>query len=430
MRIIHQVLFLISFSILTFPCLAETTALNVRDFGAKGDGKADDTPAFQKAVQQAKVKQQPVLIPRGSYRLNKPIVLENVGVTGPEVGAWNADTDTLPILLPQHRDAPCITLRAGGSIKGLCIRYDWAKEPEAGPPAISVKGVGAYLSSLKIMYPWDGIMTDGVSNVGRLNIENVFMVSPRNIGVRVTGTWDIPTLRNIEVWNAGPVARPLAKGIGFDLGKNDLIRMSECFAFAMQTGFLLRDEIPGCKIKGGTWGIMNGCATDFCSIGIEVRGENTVSISGGTFWNHHTSLIVDGDKARVRMTGAELKSNGASVVEVRQADQAVISGCSLIRTLEGHSPPAVRLMKGRTTLTGCHLQSLGEGIVISDGVASAVLQGNTLETVGKAVINQSSVQPAVQIFGNSESRYLPPSPDKKEEKQEAQLRRTQTSVRR
>jgi hypothetical protein len=387
-------------------------SINVRALGAKGDGKADDTPAFEEAIRRAAAGQGAVFVPKGFYRLSKPLTLENIGMRGPDPGAWVADTDALPVLVPQQRDAPCIVMKAGASLKGICIRYDWEREPEAGPPAVLVTGIGAYLSQLKLMYPWDGIMADGENNIGRLNIADVFIVAPRNIGVRVTGTWDVPTVTNVEVWNLGPVPRALEKGIGFDLGKNDLIRMTDCFVFAMNIGFLLRDEIPGCKIRGGTWGVLTGCSTDYCSIGIEVRGENTVSVGGGTYWNHHQSLIVDGERARVRVAGAELKSNGAPAVEVRRADHTVISGCSLLRPMEKFQFPAVHLTGGRVTLTGCHLQSTTEGIVIERRIASALAQGNTIETAaGKAIINRAAPPAKVQVSGNLEIVFQPPPPD-------------------
>ena len=41
--------------------------VNVKDFGAVGDGVADDTAAFEKAANQKKA----VYVPSGSYRLTK-----------------------------------------------------------------------------------------------------------------------------------------------------------------------------------------------------------------------------------------------------------------------------------------------------------------------------------------------------------------------
>jgi len=366
-------------------CCAQ--AIDVRVLGALGDGKADDTAAFVKAAEQARAERRGVFVPRGLYRLARPVVLDGVALTGPEGAAWNADVDAQPVLVPTHRDGPAVELKSGGGLRGVTIRYEWPKEPETGPPAVLVSGVGAFVSNAKIMYPWDGIVTDGISNVGRLNVENVFIVSPRNVGVRVTGTWDVPALRNVEVWNAGPVERGLSKGVGFDLGKNDLIRLSDCFAFAMATGFLLRDEIPGAKIKGGTWGTMANCATDFCGVGILVRGEHTVSITGGTFWDHHEGLLVEGEKARVRLNGAEVRSNGAPAIRVQSADHVVVTGCSVLRQMEGHHPPTVELTGGRTVLQGNVIDGLGVGVRIGPGVKAAELSGNLIEAAAHAKID-------------------------------------------
>lgn len=64
---------------------AESTAdskaacLTVRDFGAVGDGKADDTGAFQRAVDSGRGD---ILIPCGTYRLNETIEVD-LDSTGP-----------------------------------------------------------------------------------------------------------------------------------------------------------------------------------------------------------------------------------------------------------------------------------------------------------------------------------------------------------
>jgi len=363
--------------------------LSVRDSGAKGDGKTDDTPAFVAALAKAKAAGTGVLVPKGTYRLTQPLVLENIVLRGPEGAAWPADIDALPTLLPDHRDGPCCRLLAGGAMRGLNIDYKWAKEPEKGPPAIRIEGIGVFLSNLRIRYPWDGILTDGEHNVGRLNIENVFMVSPRNVGVRVTGTWDVPRLSNVEVWNAGPVKRGLTKGIGFHLGKNDLIRLTDCFVFAMQTGFLLEDEIKGCKIKGATWGVMNGCATDYCGRSIVVRGDHTLSVSGGTFWTHGESLIVEQGKSRVRVTGSELKSNGAPCVVVRGGDHTIVTGCTLLRPMKEHPGWAVRLQASGTVFGSNTVQSTRDGIEITGKKTAAVVTGNLLQLPGQAVLDKT-----------------------------------------
>jgi hypothetical protein len=381
---------------------AQQDLVNVRDCGAKGDGKADDAQAFFDAVAQGKQAGKHVYVPRGVYRLSRTIELENIGITGPPVGAWSADVDALPQIVPAQATGPVFHMLAGGSLRGLDISYAPGL-PEERPPTVLVSGIGVNISNCRIRYPWDAILTDGVNNVGRLNIENVFIVSPLNVGVRVTGTWDVPTLRNIEVWNAGPVPRGLEKGIGFLLGKNDLIRVTDCFAFAMQRGFLIEDKIPGCKIEGGTWGLLTGCGTDFCGYGIEVRGEDTVSIAGGTFWDHAESLVVAGKGARVRVSAAELKSNGAPALSIQGGDQTVIQGCSILRPMEQFKAPAVSFTGGNLVLTGNHIEARGPGIQVGPGAAGGVISNNFITTGAfPAVVQTGAPSKLLRLEGNVE----------------------------
>lgn len=60
---------------LTFRTLSETGCLNVRDFGAKGDGLNDDTVAIQSAVNVCPAGGR-VLVPEGTY-LIRPLVLKS-----------------------------------------------------------------------------------------------------------------------------------------------------------------------------------------------------------------------------------------------------------------------------------------------------------------------------------------------------------------
>jgi len=92
-------------SLAAFAMFAEPTAsaqpqpadrpgvLNVRDFGAKGDGKSDDTQAFQKAIDTAHAMSgNIVFVPRGDYLIVGTLdVREHVvlkGVLGASAKCW------------------------------------------------------------------------------------------------------------------------------------------------------------------------------------------------------------------------------------------------------------------------------------------------------------------------------------------------------
>ncbi len=51
------------------------TVLNVRDFGAEGDGLTDDTTALEKAIASAVERQGLVFLPAGVYTVSRPLVL-------------------------------------------------------------------------------------------------------------------------------------------------------------------------------------------------------------------------------------------------------------------------------------------------------------------------------------------------------------------
>ena len=80
--------------------------LNVMDFGAKADGKADDTAAIVKAVEAGAEKKLPVCFPRGEYRVTKPLAISNQSLMGAEPGAWSSDTVPLPTIHVDHRVGP------------------------------------------------------------------------------------------------------------------------------------------------------------------------------------------------------------------------------------------------------------------------------------------------------------------------------------
>jgi len=218
-------------------------SFNVRDFGAVGDGKADDTKAIQDALTKAKDagRGSSVTLPAGQYRVTKTLTVENCLLTGLSAGGWPADRGPMPTLLVDHTDGPCILAKDAASLHGLNFQYDHKGESARKfAPTVLLSGNGISISNLRIADPYEGIMADGVTNVGRLNIENVFIISARSCGVYVTNTLDIPTLRNIEVWNPADYSQQHC--VGFKLGRNDEIRMTNCFAFKCKIGFLFVKE--------------------------------------------------------------------------------------------------------------------------------------------------------------------------------------------
>jgi hypothetical protein len=351
----------------------ERAWLNVKDFGAMGDGKADDTVAIQKAIEASRKENMPVFFPRGRYRVRQPLTIEAQSLIGAVPGGWNADNSPIPQILVEHRSGPALTMKRGASVHGLAFMY-LKKGEERFPPAILLSGGGLSLTNIRLQYPDDGIMADGENNIGRLNIENVFIVQPRGIGIYVTRTLDIPTLRNIEVWCNGP----MQPGPAFKFGHNDDLRASHLFVFNVQVGFLFEEDPANGK---GTWGTFTNCSTDSCSIGWRIEGKwHDLSIVGGIFWNHHTSLHLRSPGAKVRVTGAELQSNGAPAILSEACRSLIVTGCRFDRAFD--NPDVIfadfRSVKALTFI-GNQFSPYGPGVRIGPGVKQGIISGNIFE---------------------------------------------------
>ena len=255
---------------------------NVKDYGAVGDNKTDDTEAFKKAVSEAEKDGLPVYVPAGTYIISDTITLKSVTLYGYESGAWTADDCGLPKIEQAHMNAPLFDVRSG-SVAGLNIQSHGKSGDSTMKPTIQITGTGGRVSNMRIHTPYIGIATDDTSNPGRCFIENIFIVEAKEIGVYVAGTYDVPCVNNVEVWNPEETC-PIA----FKFAHNDDIRCVNLFAFNANVGFSIE------KSKTGScWGSFTNCSVDYTSIGFKVgEGDHHVTIVGGTWWTHHMGLNV------------------------------------------------------------------------------------------------------------------------------------------
>ncbi len=353
-------------------CAQTPTKLNVKDFGAVGDGKTDDSEAILRAVEEGKARSLPVCFPRGHYLITKPITIVNQSLASEEPGAWPADSAPMPILFIKHTEGPAITMGDGAAVHGLMLDYDDSKG-EKHPPAVQLSGGGICISNVLIRYCYDGIMSDGKSNCGRLNIENVFIVSPRGCGVYVAMTYDLPTLRNIEVWNN--LNRPNVTAFRF--GRNDGLRGSHLVAFQVQTGFELTDD-P----HGGCWGTFVDCGTDACVYGWKADGKtgHTVGITGGYWWNHYQSLLLNNPNVCMRIANAEIQSNSGSVIDANACHHLLLTGCRIGRAVENPTQPYINLQAVDSfTMNGCVVSQLSPVFSLGNKLKQAAIVGNVFE---------------------------------------------------
>ncbi len=100
----------------------KTRMFDVRDYGAKGDGKTDDTAAIQRALDAAAPLQGTVVIPSGEYMCSTLHVPPFVGITGQ--ANWSYGLCGGSVLRLNDAKAKClldVTEAAGGTITGISM---------------------------------------------------------------------------------------------------------------------------------------------------------------------------------------------------------------------------------------------------------------------------------------------------------------------
>lgn len=357
-------------------------AHNVKDYGAVGDGQTDDTEAFKAAVKAAEKDRLPVYVPGGDYLISDTITLNSVTLYGQEQGAWTADDCGLPKIEQKNMYKPLFDVRSG-SLAGVNIHATGEAGNTEMQPSVLITGTGGRVSNSRIHQPYIGIFTDDTSNPGRCFIDNIFIIEAKEMGVYVGGTYDVPALNNIEVWNPNETC-PVA----FKFGHNDDLRAVNCFAFRAKVGFLIEETETG-----SCWGSFTNCSVDYTSIGFRFsKGAHHATIVGGTYWTHHTAIDVTKNcTGYVAVSGCELKSNGERTLSIQGGNTVTVTGCSIIHDFENNTTPAIAVGGGKAVnISGNTVYSRADAINLThreEGVIAIV--NNTIYTGGKELVDHS-----------------------------------------
>jgi len=187
---------------------------SVLDFGAKGDGKTDDTAAFQKALDTAnQAGGGVVLAPRGNYffagHLNVPeaVTLKGIWESVPshigvrnEGAALPTDNGTTFLVTEnqgnENGDA-FLTLHTDSTLKGVVIYYpdqDPSAEPKPYPWAIAMRGKNPAVLAVELLNPYNGI--DATDNERHL-IRDV-QGQPLRRGIFADAIYDVGRIENVH----------------------------------------------------------------------------------------------------------------------------------------------------------------------------------------------------------------------------------------
>jgi len=185
----------------TLPDIGEANGImNVKTFGAKGDGSTNDTAAIQAAIDAAEAIHGTVFIPAGTYRAYLNIRDDNVDLIG------EGSSNTI-IKLP-NRASYIVTTESGGSDKGTPIVLDIGETSRGNNSTayhnITVKGLtldGNRRRTTRPSTQADDIFGIGfaMTNASQCHIEDIRTVNCWNTGFLVTINSNYNNIRDVYI---------------------------------------------------------------------------------------------------------------------------------------------------------------------------------------------------------------------------------------
>ena len=406
--------------------------VNAKDYGAKGDGKADDTQAIQKALNAAVKNTGVCYLPAGSYRLNGTL-------TVPESVTLKGSYDGIPH--PKHPigtvlhiyggkgnadGTPAVTLNFNASIKNLMIHYPEQQAPPEVIPypwTIRINGEMCQVVDIAMTNPYMAI--DCGTNINELHfIRNVY-ACPLKIGIYIDQCYDVGRLENVhfnpnlwkriglepmlpmppkgyngtedKYWNELLIPYLKENLIGFKLGKTDWEYISNCFVIFAKQGFLFDDFGHGVgnalvtqsgadigpvavqvnKVQGRQGVQFANC--QFMST-IKIAPQNTgyVKISNSGFW-------------KVKETAEQIINEGSGTV--------ILTACQFTDwDIAKKGVPCIRATNGRLILGNCDFMKNKNAVLLEDKFISGTITGCIFRN--DTVVNNSKgkLEMAANIF--------------------------------
>ncbi len=404
---------------------AEPDRYVVSDFGAKGDGKTDDTAAFQKALDAAgKAGGGVVYAPRGNYffagHLNVPnaVTLKGVWESVPShTGLRDARSpkptdDGTTFLVTENagtEDGPAfITLHQNSTLKGVVLYYpDQISdgEPKPYPWAIAMRGKNPAVLEVEMLNPYNGI--DATKNERHL-IRDV-QGQPLRRGIWIDAIYDVGRIENVHFnpwWSVkkGLFEWQLQHGEAFIFGRTDWQYVFNTFCFGYNVGYKFV-KTPTGTCNGNFLGI--GADDCFTSVDVEQSAPFGLLISNGEFTSFHgpdpTMVRVESSNSgSVRFVNCAFWGPCHQIAEIAGKGTAGFSDCTFVQwDRDNENRPAIKATSGSVLVRGCEFRQDKPQVELGEDVRRAVISGNLI-TGTTRIINHSKIKLADENGGNPE----------------------------
>jgi len=421
-RILNQLgIIFLGFSLMCATCsfAAESTPsavsqhFNVRGFGALGDGKTDDTAAFQKALDAAgKAGGGVVYAPRGNYfftgNLNVPNAVTLAGIWQ-SVPAHNGirdrglpkptdDGTTFLVTAGAGReDGPAfITLNTNSTLKGVVLYYPQQNvddEPKPYPWAIAMRGKNPAVLAVEMLNPYNGI--DATRNERHL-IRDVHG-QPIRRGIMVDAIFDIGRIENVHFnpwWSNKPKLLGWQKenGEAFIFGRSDWQYVYNTFCFGYKIGYKFIKSRRG-VCNGNFLGI--GADDCYTALVVEQSAPYGLLITNGEFVSFHgpdpTMIeIARENTGSIRFVNCAFWGPCNQIAKIAGRGTVGFGDCTFTQWGgKDGKRPAIQALSGTILVRGCEFRQDRPQIQLGKDVERAIIAENIFKG-SERIDNQST----------------------------------------
>jgi hypothetical protein len=395
---------------------------SVRDYGAKGDGKTDDTAAFQKALDAAgNAGGGTVVAERGNYFFAGHLVVpkavtlagmwksvpSHVGLRSAGLPKPTDDGTTFLVTENEGKEdgAGFITLTDNSTLSGVVIYYPLQKEdeePKAYPWAVVMRGQNPAVLDVELLNPYNGI---DASQNERALIRNV-SGQPLRRGIFVDAIYDISRIENAHFnpwWSMKPALYQwqMKNGEAFIFGRSDWQYVLNTFCFGYKTGYKFVRTASG-VCNGNFLGI--GADDCFTSLLVEDCANFGLLIGNGEFTAFHgpdpTMVEVGPTNAgSVRFSNCAFWGPCNQIAKIAGRGTVGFSDCTFCAWDSRHEGRvALQFESGSALVRGCEFQMDKPQIDLGANVRRAVIADNLMK--GKLRVKNSSAR-QFQIHDNA-----------------------------
>jgi hypothetical protein len=393
------------------PTPAGLVSTSVTAQGAKGDGKTDDTAAFQKALDSAAAKGGIVLVPAGTYLIAGSLnVPQGVTLRGVWEAPHHADIGKGSVIYAtggsgNEEGAPLISLNQSSCVRGITIFYPEQSIDNVKPYPWTIRGKGMHCGvvDVTLVNPYKGI--DFGTNHNELHyISNVFGC-PLNLDIgRIENvhfnphSWGraaYPNAPTGEAWNK-LIEYLLKNLVGFEIGKTDWEYMNNCFVIFPKIGYhFVRTP------QGEPNAVLTQCGADVCQLAVRVDASQ--GHAGIAFSNSQLMATVEvGPKNK-----GPVKFSNCGFWPIESTDnQAVIEGNGAVTFTSCHfsgwankdaNAAAILVKSGSVIVNGCEFLAEGKKqIELGPGTHSAAIFGCRFRG-GEKITNNAPAAAKVQM---------------------------------